>query len=622
MTCADLRAQVASLQVAADTLVVNAEVQHFPPVLVAQLVEVAGQLAAAKQALDACLLAPLPDRPAGVAPADILQISFDNPAPGVDVADVTTDWTAVFVGTPTSFPQGATAEWMPVVDPGQDWDQHPVGASGWVIAPNFSGADLPFTHPFGRDWEFSFAVDTPEPVASIGLQAEAAPTSAPPPQAGPAAAPGSAQRASAIEARPGAAAEQLGSEVVRRGRSGGLSGSGLGLSPGQPDYSWLVALANQTDTAETAAAQVLQLYVGPHGLLGVEMERGQIPDDFVEHAREGDRIAVFGRWIVDAGHFFHVDKNDDSSPALGYRTEIHPPMLMACAGLRTVGDHTITRTLITSRAYLASEKFIVDTTKINDDSAPDDGYMVAHLTNEVTNVVELKSNQVEAHPKVMSKPFTGRQVFTIILQPPPLPRRLLGVLASTLSISYHFTTRGACTAQLASDGQSVELTLVLDDTDYPLTGLPARSEYVYNEAALDAMNASVGPAYDSAETQAEESAALLGALAGAIAAFVAGTGGTGIAVLAGISALRVKAILDEGVQTDSYAGAEQTPILQSPNPVLNIAPAQLSTSGGLSRDDLQPYPLLGWVELEWVEEIGQGQQQQGQGQGQQAQQLR
>ena len=69
MTCADLRAQVIALQAQADTLVVNAEVKHFPPVLVAELVAVVGQLAAAKQALDTCLLAPRPDRPPGAAPS-------------------------------------------------------------------------------------------------------------------------------------------------------------------------------------------------------------------------------------------------------------------------------------------------------------------------------------------------------------------------------------------------------------------------------------------------------------------------------------------------------------------------------------------------------------------------
>ncbi len=611
MACEYLRKLVASLQGEAVALIfqaINASDKSFD---YAALAEVGAQLAAANKALDACLLAPVTDRPAGAAPADILQISFANPAAGVDVYS---DWTAAFVGTTTSFPQGAVAEWMPVVDAGQDWDEHPVGASGWVIDPNFSGGDVPFTHPFGRDWEFGFAVDSPRPDASRSVNAETAQTAALAPKAGSVPEAALGRLASATEAQRGGLAEDPGSDEARAERSGRLSASGLGLSPTGPDYSWLVAQANQIDADQAARAGSLQLYVGPHGVLGVEMERGQIPDDFAEHAREGDRIAVFGRWIVDAGHYYHVNQQDDSSPPLGYRTEIHPPLLMACAGLRTSGSRMLTRTLITSRPYLASEKFIVDTSKINDDSAPDDGYMVAHLTNEVTNVVEFRSNGVEAHPKVMSKPFAGRHVFTIVLQPPP--QHLLGIVASTLSISYHFTTRGACSAQLTSDGQSVVLTLVLDDTDYPLTGLPARAEWVYGEQALAAMNSAVGPAYADAETKAEEWDALIGAVSGAIAGYISGAGAlAGAAVLAAISTLRVKAILDAGVTTDVYPGAEQTPILQCPNPVLNVSPAELATSGGLSRDDLQPYPLLGWVELEWVQETGQGEQQQ------QAQQL-
>ena len=243
MTCADLRAQVIALQAQADTLVVNAEVKHFPPVLVAELVAVVGQLAAAKQALDTCLLAPRPDRPPGAAPSDILQVNFDNPAPGVEVGS---DWTATFVGTTTSFPNGATAEWMPVIDQGQDWDQHPVGASGWVIAPNFSGADVPFTHPFGRDWEFGFAVDAPEPEASIGQHVETISASALAPQTVSSPTPDSARPAAAVEARFGGPAEQIGSEVARSakirdavfGRVGTESWpSGLFLAdrPGQSD---------------------------------------------------------------------------------------------------------------------------------------------------------------------------------------------------------------------------------------------------------------------------------------------------------------------------------------------------------------------------------------------------
>lgn len=58
-------------------------------------------LKAAKQALDACLLAPLSDQPAGGAPTHILAINCSNPAPPVDVNRP--HWTEKFIGTPTAF---------------------------------------------------------------------------------------------------------------------------------------------------------------------------------------------------------------------------------------------------------------------------------------------------------------------------------------------------------------------------------------------------------------------------------------------------------------------------------------------------------------------------------------
>ena len=36
-----------------------------------------------------------------------------------------------------------------------------VGASGWALDPRYSGGDVPFTHPFGFDWEFMLALDRP-----------------------------------------------------------------------------------------------------------------------------------------------------------------------------------------------------------------------------------------------------------------------------------------------------------------------------------------------------------------------------------------------------------------------------------------------------------------------------
>jgi hypothetical protein len=101
------------------------------------------------------------------------------------------------------------------------------------------------------------------------------------------------------------------------------------------------------------------------------------------------------------------------------------------------------------------------------------------------------------------------------------------------------------------------------------------------------MNADVGPAYANAEKEAEEISALFNGIAGGI-------------VLGQLGALWVKHVLDERVTTDEYVGAEETSILQSRNAVRNATPDTLETSQGVTRDDSQPYPVLGWVELEWV----------------------
>jgi hypothetical protein len=50
-------------------------------------------------------------------------------------------------------------EWNQVTAPGDDYDRDTVGFSGWLLAPDISGADVPFTHPFGRDWECQVVVD-------------------------------------------------------------------------------------------------------------------------------------------------------------------------------------------------------------------------------------------------------------------------------------------------------------------------------------------------------------------------------------------------------------------------------------------------------------------------------
>jgi hypothetical protein len=92
-------------------------------------------------------------------PQDILQIQFNNPEPPADFSA-----TVIAGGTFPSLSEGQ--EWVPVLGPKEEDYEGPnmVGATGWALNPDFSGADLPFTHPFGFDWEFSVRLTNRPPI--------------------------------------------------------------------------------------------------------------------------------------------------------------------------------------------------------------------------------------------------------------------------------------------------------------------------------------------------------------------------------------------------------------------------------------------------------------------------
>ena len=499
MAINDLRTQVKDLQSATDAarvaIATHVSSTGQPPTdaAVQQVQTLASQLQGAKAALDTSLLAVPSNRPPGAAPASILQLQYQNPSLGG--VDQSKDfWTAMLVGdVPFPNSNGSALEWVPVLDPQEEYGEYDVpmtAASGWIIDPNFSGGDVPFTHPFGFDWECELAVDTP---------------------------------------------------------ASGPSGPGTGN-----DYSYLVAVANRNDHRDsdatvsvTSVAEGLGIPVAPNGLLGIEIERGIVPDDFTTNVAEGDRFAVLGRWIVDAGHWFLTDPTDPSSAPLWYRTEIHPPMLMASAGLRVINDLTVTQAMITSRPFFTGQQFIVDDEEVYQDSAPSDGYLYDHMHSEVTKVVEFESNQVEAHPRILSKPFTGISLFGLRIAPPPQPARRLGLGITNwhLSISYHFTVRGECNVQVTSDGQSVQVMIALNDAQWPQVPLPFNDTKSWTKDELSALNSTAGPGFENAETTAEEDAALLGALFGGVVGSAAGV-------------LHANRVLEMGVLTDQYSGVE------------------------------------------------------------------
>jgi len=96
------------------------------------------------------------DAQAPAAPANILELRFANLGPPIS-SD--TAWAETNGHT---YPTDKAFEWAQVAAPANEYDDATlIGASGWIIAPEDSGADVPFSHPFGFDWEFSIVLDAP-----------------------------------------------------------------------------------------------------------------------------------------------------------------------------------------------------------------------------------------------------------------------------------------------------------------------------------------------------------------------------------------------------------------------------------------------------------------------------
>jgi hypothetical protein len=103
------------------------------------------------------------------------------------------------------------------------------------------------------------------------------------------------------------------------------------------------------------------------GTMGMETDHDLIPDSYQPH--DGDRVAVFGRWIVDCGH-------GDNAGTPGWHTEIHPPLLLASG--RSTGSGAFaancsadqTCSSVIGRPFLISQQF-------------GDGAFARHLEDEV-----------------------------------------------------------------------------------------------------------------------------------------------------------------------------------------------------------------------------------------------
>ncbi len=297
--------------------------------------------------------------------------------------------------------------------------------------------------------------------------------------------------------------------------------------------------SGDTGYPEAAEKAPLAPETGSHqGVLGVEFDAQLVPDFL--RPLENDRIAVFGRWIIDAGHIPH--------------TEIHPPLLMVTASAPAPGDVWTTARVI-SRPYLVSQAW-------------PEGSLRDHLMTELEKAASIdpkfSSGRVEAHPTVWAMPFSGRPTMTVVLRTPTPPPA-----GKSLQVRYALTARSGISVEmfhLPPDGVQIKVTF--DSDTYRAPSLPPKSDNSISVTDL-------------------------GAMAGL------GTEATIAEIIAIFFSPKLGIVLTQGILTDSYT---LPPDWQPSEPAFTLAYAA-DLHGAISvlvnDNDQQPYPLFGLISVGW-----------------------
>jgi hypothetical protein len=348
------------------------------------------------------------------------------------------------------------------------------------------------------------------------------------------------------------------------------------------------------------------------GTMGMETDHDLIPDSYQPH--DLDRVAVFGRWIVDCGH-------GDKGGTPGWHTEIHPPLLVASGrstgtgyfGANCSAEQTCTSLI--GRPYLVSQDF-------------GDGPFAKHLENEteklgcapevtgplVSGVVahygfaglpdcnlgldvhcvcngdlgceacEVAScagldacaigfcvdpplgapctTELEARPRVNGVPFIGTQEMQYYV----LPANGRLNPGDRMLAKWSMTARSGVTVKLSNgaDSAGVLVDVTMDQSSYKKADLPPKQDWV-------GYGNEIYPNFSL----------------------------TGVAeTLAILVAPIQSAIIDEGLFTDRYQ-APQVP-LNDTTPTSSFADQLDGTlQAAQTIDDTQPFPVSGRINVGW-----------------------
>ncbi|HEY8620232.1 MAG TPA: hypothetical protein VIM01_09165 [Dermatophilaceae bacterium] len=494
-------------------------------------------------------------------------------------------------------------EWTQVGAPGEDYELDPVGFAGWLLRPEISGADLPFSHPFDFDWECMVALD-PEyssllalgnriPDGQDGQTAveEAGSLGVPIPDGGLLAVETDGRNVPSAfknfdaHVVPGDRIAVFGRWIVDTGHSVDLT------PPWQPSTGAPPPLVSPPPLQPTPP--------GPPPVGGgpvirdhrrdVEPAAVSVVGDVRDH--RGGGAAPEGGGAV--GRVGEVTDHRSDVGRSSFRSEVHPPLMMAVGGTRQEADGTeITRILVTSRPYLVSQLFTTDTDSIYDDGAGNDGTFLHHMDNELDKLTGFipESTVLEAHPKITSKPFQGTHGVRLTVRPPaaaPLqphpvgPGRLGGlggVLAGStgLQASFQFTQRTGVAVQVTMDDEQVEVWISMNSNEYIPPPLPVRHDDWWSKDRLDALQSGGGDLLTFEE----------------VVTGLSSPWKLGSVITAGVE----EYFLTKGILTDLY-DASDVDVLDRSQAVEWARPENVQPGQGIVSDDSQPYPVFGFIEV-------------------------
>jgi hypothetical protein len=317
-----------------------------------------------------------------------------------------------------------------------------------------------------------------------------------------------------------------------------------------------IAPDDEYRTAKSRAVS-LGLWV-PKGTLGIETDQDLVPYDY--WIKQGDRVAIFGRWISDCGH----------TP---FHTEIHPPLLMVTA--RPAFDPSETESTsvhIISRPWLVGQTFEGDNLAF--------GW---HMLSEVIKTqFPPSSTRVEAHVHIL-KPFSSAHIINLVVRPPTTRQSP----NDKLMVSFHFTVRhGVVVKVYQTAPDAVGVLISMNDRAFTMGPLPHKNDWDIPVSDLEDHSTTISRIQLS---QGELAAAAAWAF----------TLGANPAVVAGI--LATNALAAWFVGRDFLADRYDPPDAPGwpPSQTTTMPVKDLEGNTPFWEDATQPFPVYGQMSLTW-----------------------